>query len=188
MQYTLLVIAFLLLIILVAIVAYNKFIRLRNLVHEAWSLIDVQLKLRYDVIPNLVNTVKAYTEHEKYILREVTALRAKAMETSTPKGKSISENLLTEKLAHLMLIVENYPDLKADQQFLKLQDQINVIEDQIQKARRYYNGTVRNYNIAIQSFPANIFAAIFDFKRFDFFELESVDERKNVELLFNEDQ
>ncbi len=177
---------FVFLLIIVTVVAYNKFVRLRNMVHEGWSLIDVQLKLRYEVIPNLVNTVKAYTDHERNILREVTALRAKAMETSTPKGKTVSENVLTDKLGQLMVAIENYPELKADQHFLKLQEQIYAIEDQIQMARRYYNGAVRNYNIGTQSFPANLIAALFDFKKFDFFELDSIEERKNLEISFSE--
>lgn len=174
-------------VILIALaVVFNKFIKLRNMVKEGWSLIDVQLKLRYEVIPNLVHTVKAYTEHERSILSEVTALRAKAMETSTPKGKSVSENVLSDKLSQLMIAIENYPELKADEHFLKLQEQIFEIENQIQMARRYYNGTVRNYNIGIQSFPANLVAAVFDFKKFDFFELDSIEERKNLEISFTE--
>jgi len=173
-------------LVVVFIIFYNKFIQLRNIVQEGWALIDVQLKLRYDVIPNLINTVKAYSNHEKQIFVEVSNLRAKAMETSTPKGKSISENILTSKLSQLMIAVENYPELKANEHFLKLQEQLFEIENQIQMARRYYNGAVRNYNIAIQSFPANIIAAIFDFKKFDFFELDSIQERKNIEISFDE--
>ena len=177
---------FLLVLLITFVLIYNKFIKLRNLVNEGWSLIDVQLRLRYDVIPNLINTVKAYTQHEQHILKEITALRAKAMETSTPNGKSISENVLTSKLAQLMITIENYPELKADQHFLKLQEQIYNVEDQIQMARRYYNGAVRNYNISIQSFPANLIAAIFDFRKFDFFELDSIEERKNLEISFDD--
>lgn len=177
---------FVLVLIVAFAVAFNKFVRLRNMVKEGWSLIDVQLKLRYELIPNLVHTVKAYMEHERHILSEVTALRAKAMETSTPNGKSISENVLSDKLGQLMIAVENYPELKADEHFLKLQHQIFEIEDNLQMARRYYNGAVRNYNISIQSFPANIVAAIFDFRRFDFFELDSIEERKNLEISFSE--
>ncbi|MFT4969206.1 MAG: LemA protein [Chitinophagales bacterium] len=184
---TLIYITVFIVVILIALaVVFNKFIKLRNMVKEGWSLIDVQLKLRYEVIPNLVHTVKAYTEHERSILSEVTALRAKAMETSTPKGKSVSENVLSDKLSQLMIAIENYPELKADEHFLKLQEQIFEIENQIQMARRYYNGTVRNYNIGIQSFPANLVAAVFDFKKFDFFELDSIEERKNLEISFTE--
>lgn len=177
---------FIIVLLIALVVIFNKFVRLRNLVREAWSLIDVQLKLRYEVIPNLVHAVKAYTDHEQAILREVTALRAKAMETSTPRGKSISENVLSDKLSQLMIAIENYPELKADKQFLKLQDQIFKIENHIQLARRYYNGAVRNYNIATQSFPANLLASIFDFKQFDFFELDSIEERKNLEISFKD--
>ncbi len=184
---TLIYISVFIIVVLIALaVVFNKFIRLRNMVKEGWSLIDVQLKLRYEVIPNLVHTVKAYTEHERSILSEVTALRAKAMETSTPKGKSVSENVLSDKLSQLMIAIENYPELKADEHFLKLQDQIFEIENQIQMARRYYNGAVRNYNIGIQSFPANMVAAVFDFKKFNFFELDSIEERKNLEISFTE--
>ena len=177
---------FVFILVIAFAVAFNKFVRLRNLVNEGWSLIDVQLKLRYELIPNLVHTVKAYMAHERNILSEVTALRAKAMEASTPSGKSISENVLSDKLGQLMIAVENYPELKADEHFLKLQNQIFEIEDNLQMARRYYNGAVRNYNISIQSFPANIVAAIFDFKKFDFFELDSIEERKNLEISFSE--
>lgn len=177
-------ITFVLLLVAAIIIMFNKFVRLRNLVHEGWSLIDVQLKMRYEVIPNLVNTVKAYTKHEQAILRDVTALRAKAMETSTPQGKSVAENVLSDKLSQLMIAVENYPELKADEHFLKLQDQILDIENQLKMARRYYNGAVRNYNIGIQSFPANLIAAMFDFKAYDFFELDSIEERKNLEISF----
>lgn len=185
MIYIYLGVAFLMLLISF-IVIFNKFIRLRNLVKEAWSLIDVQLKMRYEVIPNLVNTVKAYTTHEQQILRDVTALRAKAMEKQVPNEKAVSENVLTEKLAQLMISVENYPELKADEHFLKLQEQIYSIEDKIQIARRYYNGAVRNYNIAIESFPSNIVAALINFKKYDFFELDSIEERKNLEISFEE--
>jgi LemA protein len=155
------------------------------LVNEAWSLIDVQLKLRYDLIPNLVASVTAYTQHEQNILKEVSALRAKAMENTSPKGKTVPENGLTNQLAKLMIAVENYPELKANEQFLKLQTQLHNIEDQLQMARRYYNGAVRNHNIAIQSFPANLLAALFKFEKFDFFELDSIDERKNVQISFS---
>ncbi|MCB0510370.1 MAG: LemA family protein [Chitinophagales bacterium] len=169
------------------IVSFNKFIKLRNLVKEAWSLIDVQLKLRYELIPNLVNTVKAYTTHEQNILRDISALRAKAMESSTPNGKSLSEGVLSDKLAQLMITIENYPELKADQHFLKLQEQLYTVENQIQMARRYYNGAVRNNNIAVQSFPANLLAAVFNFKNYDFFELDSLEERKSLELSFQDE-
>lgn len=178
---------FSLVVLITAVVSFNKFIKLRNLVKEAWSLIDVQLKLRYELIPNLVNTVKAYTNHEQSILRDVTALRAKAMESSTPNGKSLTEGILSDKLSQLMIAIENYPELKADQHFLKLQEQLYLIEDQLQMARRYYNGAVRNNNIAVQSFPANILAAVFNFKNYDFFELDSVEERKNLELSFQDE-
>lgn len=175
----------LLFVLIVVVFVYNKFIKLKNLVDEAWSLIDVQLKLRYDLIPNLVASVKAYTDHEQNILRDVAALRAKAMENTSAKGKTVPENSLSDKLAQLMITVENYPELKANEQFLKLQTQLHNIEDQLQMARRYYNGAVRNHNIAIQSFPANLIAALFKFEKYDFFELDSIDERKNVQISFS---
>jgi LemA protein len=165
---------------------YNKFIRLRNMVYEAWALIDVQLKLRYDVIPNLINTVKSYTQHEQNLMTEVTALRAKAMESTTPADKRVSENILTDKIANLMVAIENYPEIKSNEHYLKLQNQLFEIEEQIQLSRRYYNGAVRNFNIAVQSFPANLFASIFGFEKFNFFELESIRERQNLEISFHE--
>lgn len=155
------------------------------MVLEGWSLIDVQLKLRYDIITRLVQSIKAYTKHESDIFRGVTALRTRAMQSDTPKEKEIAENVLTESVAHMMLVFENYPELKANEQFVTLQNQMMEIEEKIQKARRYYNGSVRKYNIATESFPANLVAALFRFERYDFFELDSIQERKSFELSFS---
>ncbi len=175
-------------IIIVGIVAFNKFIKLRNLVNEAWSLIDVQLKRRYDTIPNLVQIVKSYVSHEKKLFTEIAEVRALAMQASTPTGKTKQETALNDRLASLMVAIENYPKLKADKHFLKLQNELYNIEDAIQMARRYYNGAVRNYNIAVQSFPSNIVANILDFESKEFFQLDSLKERQSVLLSFQDSE
>lgn len=154
---------------------------------EGWSLIDVQLKKRYDIIPQLVTTVKAFATHERDLLRDITALRAKAIDCTVRKEKEIAENVLSDKIASLMVSVEAYPDLKSNENFLQLQNQLFQIEENLQMARRYYNGTVRNYNIATQSFPGNMVASFYNFEKYDFFRLDSVEERKNYTLSFKDE-
>lgn len=152
-------------------VTYNRFIRGRNLVREGWSGIDVQLRRRYDLIPNLVNSVKGYMEHERSLLEKITDLRTRSMSAATVKEKSEAETALTRSLRTLFAVAEGYPDLKANQNFLELQRALADIEDQVQLARRYYNGTARDFNILCESFPNNIAASFFGFKSVDFFEV-----------------
>jgi len=162
---------------------YNKLVGLRNRVKEAWSGIDTQLKRRYDLIPNLVETVKGYAKHEKGVFEEVTKARSQAMQAQTPAEHAKAENMLTQTLKSLFAVAENYPDLKANENFMNLQDTLNMIEDEINKARRYYNAIVRDYNTAQEVFPNNIVAGMFGFKKEDFFEAAE-EEKKNVKVTF----
>ncbi|NCC03109.1 MAG: LemA family protein [Proteobacteria bacterium] len=167
------------LLLCLAIVAflYNNLIRKKYLMQEGWSGVDVQLKRRTDLIPNLVEVVKGYATHEKGVFEEVARLRAEATKASSPFERGHTESLLTTALGQLLAIVENYPELKADKNFLDLQQTLSEIEEQIQFARRYYNATVRDYNIAAQSFPSNIVASLFRFQPAAFFELKNEADR-----------
>jgi len=158
--------------IVFVIVTYNAFIRLKNLCENAWSDVDVQLKRRYDLIPNLVNTVKGYASHERGVFENVTKARAEATTAKTPGEQSKAENMLTGALRQLFAVAENYPELKANTNFLNLQDNLSQIEGDIQNARRYYNAVVRDNNIKVESFPSNVIASIFSFKKREFFEME----------------
>jgi LemA protein len=176
------------LIILLSLVAfliyyYNKFIRLRNQVDESWSGVDVQLKRRYDLIPNLVETVKGYAKHEKGTFESVVKARNEALKAQTPAEKSKAEAALTVALRGLFALAEAYPELKANINFLELQKQLSEIEDNIQLARRYYNAVVRDYNILCESFPSLIVANLFGFTKRDFFEIPE-EERENVKVSF----
>lgn len=162
---------------------YNSLIKARIRIKEAWADIDVQLKRRYDLIPNLVETVKGYASHEKETLEKVTALRNKAM-SSTGKEKMEAENQLSDTLKSLFAVVENYPELKANQNFLNLQKELIDTEDKIQAARRFYNGNVRDYNIMLSVFPKNIVASIFGFKPEPLFEVKEESEREPVKVQF----
>ena len=159
------------------IVLYNRLVRLRNMVREGWSGIDAQLKRRANLIPNLVETVKGYMGHERDLLEKVTALRSQSMQAGDIGEKQRVESALTGGLARLFAVAEGYPELKANQNFQDLQHQLSEIEDQIQLARRYYNGTVRNLNIAIESFPGNLVAGWFAFQPAEFFEIEEPGDR-----------
>jgi LemA protein len=167
----LIVLAVVVVVIIFVIVTYNAFIRLKNLCDNAWSDVDVQLKRRYDLIPNLVNTVKGYASHEREVLENVTKARAEATTAKTPAEQSKAENMLTGALRQLFAVAENYPELKANTNFLDLQKNLSEIEDDIQNARRYYNAVVRDNNIKVESFPSNIIATIFSFKKREFFEM-----------------
>ncbi|UCE82600.1 MAG: LemA family protein [Deltaproteobacteria bacterium] len=160
------------LLVVFFIAIYNKLVRLKNLVEEGWSGIDVQLKRRANLIPNLIETVKGYMGHERELLTKVTELRAQSMSAQDVGEKGRLEGLLSRSLANVFAVAEGYPDLKANQNFLDLQNQLSDIEDQIQLARRYYNGTVRNLNIKVESFPSNIVAGMFNFIKAEFFEIE----------------
>lgn len=164
-------------ILLWAILLYNGLVRMRNMVEEAWSGIDVQLKRRTDLIPNLVSTVKGYAAHEKGTLEEVIRLRGLAQNAHGVGETAQAQGLLGAALGKLFALAENYPDLKANANFAQLQASLGEIEEQIQLARRYYNGAVRNLNIAVESFPSNLVAGRFGFEKAEFFELENVSER-----------
>jgi LemA protein len=167
-----------------AVALYNGLVRKRNLVGEGWSGIDVQLKRRADLVQNLVNTVKGYGKHEKEVIENVTTARANAVQAKGVEAQAKAESTLTGALRTLFAVSENYPDLKASTNFLELQKALAAIEDEIQLARRYYNGTARDLNTAIQSFPAVIFAPALGFKAAPFFELESVTDRKTPDVQF----
>lgn len=164
--------------------SFNSFIRNRNRAQEAWSDIDVQLKRRYDLIPNLVNTVKGYAAHESSAFENVTRARAAAMGASTIAAKGAAENELSGALSRLLAVVEAYPELKANQNFLQLQNELSDTENKIQAARRFYNTNVRDLNTSIQSFPTNIIASIFHFSKMDFFQTETDAEREPVQVKF----
>ena len=170
--------------ILYAIGLYNKLVRNKNMVAEGWSGIEVQLKRRSNLIPNLIETVKGYMAHEAGLLSEIVNLRSKSKETRSVPEKSRIESALTRSLGNLLALAEAYPDLKASRNFLDLQDDLSQIENEIQMARRYYNGTVRNLNIAIESFPSNLIAERFRFGKADFFDIEDAAEREVPEVKF----
>lgn len=156
---------------------YNRLVRLVNYVREAWSGIDVQLKKRHDLIPLLVNTVKGYADHERKLLEAITSLRTRGMSASSVKESEEAEVGLSKALGRLFVVVENYPELKASQNFLELQRDISKVENDLQKARRYYNGTVRNYNIVIEQFPSSLVAKIAGHRQKEFFDIGNESER-----------
>lgn len=172
------------LILLWIILTYNRLITLRNRTKEAWSDIDVQLRRRYDLIPNLVETVKGYAAHEREVLEKVTEARTQAMGAQTVKERGEAENFLSQTLKSLFAVAENYPDLKASTNFLELQRELRDTEDKVQSARRFYNTNVRDLNIKIESFPANIIAELFNFKSVEFFEIEETEVREPVKVRF----
>ena len=165
------------------IAIYNSLIRLRNRTNEAWSDIDVQLKRRHNLIPNLVATVKGYAKHEKELFENVTKARSAAMGAQGAEAKSKAENMLSQTLKSLFAVSENYPQLKASENFAKLQDELSDTENKIQAARRFYNGQVRDFNTKIQVFPNNLVADMLKFKSFEFFEIEE-GEKENVKVEF----
>lgn len=154
--------------------AYNLLIARRNRVKEAWSDIEVQLKRRYDLIPNLVNTVKGYASHEKGVFEEVTMARSAAIGARTPEEHAKTENMLTGALKHLFAVAEAYPQLRASENFRELQIELSDTENKIQAARRFYNSTVMDLNTSIEQFPTNMITGMFNFKKEEFFDLEEV--------------
>lgn len=163
---------------------YNGLIKLKNRVDESWSDIDVQLKRRYDLIPNLVETVKGYATHEKELFENVTKARSAAMQAGSLEDKAHAENMLSSTLKSLFAVAENYPDLKASDNFAKLQDELSDTENKIQAARRFYNGMVRDFNTKLQVFPTNMIAGMLNFTKREFFEIENEAERENVSVKF----
>ncbi len=166
------------------VAAYNGLVSLKNRTDEAWSDIDVQLKRRYDLIPNLVETVKGYAKHESKVFEEVTKARTAAMGAGNLHDKAKNENMLTDALKSVFAIAENYPDLKASQNFLSLQGELTDTEDKIEAARRFYNGNVRDLNTQIQVFPTNLIAQNLGFKVREFFEA-AAGEKEAVKVDFN---
>ena len=162
-------------LVLWAIFSYNRFVTLTMRVKEAWADIDVQLKRRYDLIPNLVETVKGYMQHEANTLAEVTKMRTAAMSATTPDAKAAAENALSGTLKTLFAVSENYPTLKANENFLSLQGELSDTENKLQAARRFYNGVVQDLNTAIHSFPSNLIARMAGFSEQQFFALGEAD-------------
>ena len=163
---------------------YNGFVQLRVSVQNAWSQIDVQLKRRHDLIPNLVETAKGYMAHERGTLESVTKARQMAIDASTMKDKLAAENMLTSTLRSLMAVSENYPNLKADQTMMRLQEELTTTENKISFARQYYNDEVNRLNTAVQSFPGNVMAGMFGFKVAEFFQVETPEERNVPQVKF----
>ncbi len=177
-------ISLLVIIIVVAVLAYfvylyNSLVSWRNRVKESWSDIEVQLKRRMDLIPNLIESVKGYMQHEKSVLEGVTKARTQMMNAQSPEDYAQAENLLSGALKSLFAVSENYPDLKANENFLELQRELADTENKIQASRRFYNSTVRDYNTKIETVPSNIVASLFGFKSEKFFELEE-DEKEQA--------
>ena len=154
---------------------YNRFVRLRNLAQEAWSGVDVQLKRRWDLVPNLMESVKGYAAHEKQIFEDVAKLRSESLSATTPSAKAAVENALTQSLRSVFAVAEAYPELRASENFQDLQRNLSELEEQIQMARRYYNGSVRDYNILVDSFPSLLVARAFAYGKMDFFELDEAE-------------
>lgn len=182
----------LILIIILGVVAlwaigtYNSFVRLRTHTTEAWADIDVQLKRRYDLIPNLIETVKGYASHEQGVFTQVTEARTKAMGATTVAEHNQADNMLTGALKSLFAVSENYPDLKANQNFLELQRELSDTENKIQAARRFYNGNVKALNIRVETIPSNIIAKLAKIEKAEFFQLEEgSEEKENVKVDFN---
>lgn len=184
MELTYIILIALAVFVVYIIFIYNKLVQVRNQTDESWSDIDVQLKRRHDLIPNLVETVKGYASHEKQVFENVTKARAAAMGAQTPGEIAQTENMLMGTLKSLFAVAENYPDLKASANFAKLQDELSDTENKIQASRRFYNSMVRDMNTALQVFPQNIIANMLHLKEREFFEIENTEERKNVEVKF----
>lgn len=177
------VLVILVLIILYVFTTYNKLVKLRNRVKDQWSQIDVQLKRRFDLIPNLVNTIKGYTKHESETLEKVIQARNTYLSASTPEDKMKANNELSGTLTKLFALSESYPDLKANTNFLDLQSELQETENKIAMARQFYNDTVLSYNNKVEMIPSNLVAALFHFKTMDFFQVQD-EERKNVKVEF----
>ena len=167
-----------------AVAIYNRLVRLKNMGREGWSGIDVQLKRRANLIPNLVEAVKGYLSHESDLISRVTELRSRSMQTREVAEKGRLEGEISRSLAGILAVAEDYPDLKANQSFLDLQDQLARIEEEIQMARRYYNGAARELNIKIESFPSNLIAGVFGFSPMEYFEIADAGERAVPKVAF----
>ena len=184
LKIVIIVLAIVVLLVLWLVYSYNGFVRLRNKSEEAFSAMDVSLKKRYDLIPNFVETVKGYAKHEQDTLQAVINARNMAMNANSPEQKIANDNALSGTLKSLFALTESYPDLKANQNFLSLQNQLSRIEEEIAGSRRYYNGVVNKYNTKTEMFPGNILASLFGFKRKPLYEVNSEAERENVKVSF----
>jgi LemA protein len=180
----LIILGVLFLIIMWIISIYNNIVHSKSMVNEAWSGIDVQLKRRHDLIPNLVETVKGYSIHEKGVIEEIVRARAASMGAVPLEQKEKVEYALTNSLKSLFALAEQYPNLKANENFLALQSELSAIEGELQLARRYYNGSVRHYMILLMQFPSNIIARLFNFAPVSYFELANSEERNNPSVKF----
>ena len=178
------VIALVVIVLLYGVSLYNKLVKFRNLVQEAWSSIDVMLKKRYDLIPNLVETVKGYATHERETLDSVTQARTMAKNAGSVQEKEAAEKNLNQAMMNLFAVAEQYPDLKANTNFQQLQNELSSLESDIEKSRRYYNGTVRENNTLVESFPSNIIANMYKFEKAPFFELQNTAEREVPSVKF----
>ena len=172
-------------LIIIFVVMYNGFIRLKNNCDEAFATMDVYLKKRYDLIPNLVEAVKGYAAHEKETLERVVAARNMAQGASTPEEKAAGESMLQGTLKSLFAVAESYPDLKANQNFMDLQGQLKAVEEDIANSRKYYNAVVKQFNTKCEVFPSNLIAGIFHFEKKPMFEVEAQEERQNVKVSFS---
>ena len=171
-------------LLVIAVGIYNSLIRLRNRCNNAWAQVDVQLRRRYDLIPNLVETVKGYAKHEREVFQKVTEARTKAINAATVKEQGNAENMLTGALKSLFAVIENYPELKANQNFLMLQEELAGTEGKIAYARQFYNDSVMKLSVKQQIFPSNIIARMFNFKEKDYFEIEEEEAKGPVEVKF----
>jgi len=178
------VIAVLAILIIWFVAIFNALVALRNRTKEAWSDIDVQLKRRYDLIPNLVEAVKGYAKHEKELLENVTKARTAAINATGTKDQAKAENVLTDVLKSIFAVAENYPQLRASENFQKLQDELTDTENKIEAARRFYNANVRDLNIKIEKFPDSVVANIFNFQKMELFELEEKEAKSPVKTKF----
>lgn len=167
-----------------AVTIYNRLVNLRNRCDNSWAQVDVQLRRRYDLIPNLVETVKGYAKHEREVFEKVTEARSKAINAGTVKEQGQAENMLTGALKSLFAVVENYPELKANQNFLMLQEELAGTEGKIAYARQFYNDTIMKFNVKQQVFPSNIIANMFNFKENEYFEIEEPEARGPVKVKF----
>ncbi len=172
-------------VVVASVVIYNALVRGRNTVESTWADVDVLLKKRYDLVPNLAEAVRAYAAHERAVFDRLSEARFAAAGAPTPAEKTKAENALTDAVRGLFAVAEAYPDLKASEEFMRLQQQLRELEDSIEAARRTYNAIVREFNIRTESFPSNIIATWFEFKKADFFELEAPEEKRPVQVKFS---
>ena len=184
MYITYIVLGVLVVAIIWLIALFNGLVTLKNRVKEAWSDIDVQLKRRYNLIPNLIESVKGYAKHESKVFNDVTEARTRAMGATSPEGHAKAENMLSQTLKSLFAVAENYPDLKASQNFLQLQDELSDTENKITASRRFYNGNVRDFNTKIQKFPNNLLANTLGFEKQEFFKIDREAEKSVPKVKF----